>query len=45
MRFVLPVAALVTVPFLAACTSNTTDSSGAAGAGGPISVTSSDELL
>ena len=43
MRFVLPVAALVTVPFLAACTSNTTDSSGSAGAGGPISVTSSDD--
>ena len=43
MRFVLPVAALVTVPFLAACTSNTTDSSGPAGAGGPISVTSSDD--
>jgi iron uptake system component EfeO len=42
MRFVLPVAALVTVPFLAACTSNTTDSSGSAGSGGPISVTSSD---
>ena len=43
MRFVLPVAALVTVPFLAACTSNTTDSTGSAGAGGPISVTSSDD--
>ncbi len=43
MRFVLPVAALVTAPFLAACTSNTTDSSGSAGAGGPISVTSSDD--
>ena len=42
MRFVLPVAALATVPFLAACTSNTTDSGGAGGAGGPISVTSSD---
>ena len=42
MRFVLPVAALVTVPFLAACTSNTTDSGSAGGASGPISVTSSD---
>jgi iron uptake system component EfeO len=42
MRFVLPMAALVTVPFLAACTSNTTDSGSAGGAGGPISVTSSD---
>jgi iron uptake system component EfeO len=42
MRFVLPVVALATVPFLAACTSNTTDSGGAGGAGGPISVTSSD---
>jgi iron uptake system component EfeO len=42
MRFVLPVAALATVPFLAACTSNTTDSNGSAGAGGPITVTSSD---
>src|SRR6188472_3499649 len=43
MRFVLPVAALVTVPFLAACTSNAAESSGSAGAGGPITVTSSDE--
>jgi iron uptake system component EfeO len=43
MRFVLPVAALVTVPFLAACTSNATDSNASAGAGGPITVTSSDE--
>ena len=42
MRFVLPAAALATLPLLAACTSNTTDSSGAAGAAGPISVTSSD---
>jgi len=42
MRFVLPVAVLATVPFLAACTSNATDSSGSAGGGGPISVTSSD---
>jgi iron uptake system component EfeO len=42
MRFVLPVAALATVPFLAACTSNATDSGDAGGAGGPISVTSSD---
>jgi iron uptake system component EfeO len=42
MRFVLSVAALATVPFLAACTSNTTDASSADGAGGPISVTSSD---
>jgi len=42
MRFVLPVAALATLPFLAACTSNTTDSSSAAGSGGPITVTSSD---
>jgi iron uptake system component EfeO len=43
MRFVLPVAALVTVPFLAACTSNAAQSSGSAGAGGPITVTSSDQ--
>jgi iron uptake system component EfeO len=42
MRVVLPVAVLVAVPFLAACTSNTTGSDGAAGAGGPITVTSSD---
>jgi iron uptake system component EfeO len=42
MRFALPVAALVIVPVLAACTSTTTDSGGAAGAGGPITVTSSD---
>ncbi len=42
MRFVLPVAALATLPFLAACTSNTTDSASPSGAGGPISVTSSD---
>jgi iron uptake system component EfeO len=42
MRFVLPVAALATVPFLAACTSNSADSSGPAGAGSPISVISSD---
>src|SRR5690242_17272556 len=42
MRIVLPVAVLATVPFVAACTSNTTDSAGSAGAGGPISVTSSD---
>jgi iron uptake system component EfeO len=43
MRPALPVAALATVPFLVACTSNTTDSNSAAGAGGPISVTSSDD--
>jgi iron uptake system component EfeO len=43
MRFVLPLAALVTVPFLAACTSNTTDSDSPAGAGGPITVTSADD--
>ena len=43
MRFTLPVAALVTLPCLVACTSNTTDSNGPAGAGGPISVTSSDD--
>ncbi len=42
MRLVLPVAALATIPLLAACTSNATDSSGAAGAGGPIAVTSAD---
>jgi iron uptake system component EfeO len=43
MRFVLPVVALATIPFLAACTSNTTDSSSAAGVGGPITVTSGDD--
>jgi iron uptake system component EfeO len=43
MRFVLPVTALATIPLLAACTSNTTDSSGSAGPGGPITVTSSDD--
>jgi iron uptake system component EfeO len=42
MRSVLPVAALATLPLLAACTSTTTDSGSPAGAGGPISVTSSD---
>jgi iron uptake system component EfeO len=42
MRLVLPVAVLATVPFLAACTSNAADTSGPAGAGGPITVTSSD---
>jgi iron uptake system component EfeO len=42
MRFVLSVAALATLPLLAACTSNTADSSRSGGAGGPISVTSSD---
>jgi iron uptake system component EfeO len=43
MRFVLPVAALVTVPLLGACTSNTTDTSDPAGAGGPVTVTSADD--
>jgi iron uptake system component EfeO len=43
MRFVLPVAALASLSFLAACTSNTTDSSGPAGASGPITVTSGDD--
>src|SRR5690242_1914393 len=43
MRFVLPVAALATLPLFAACTSNTTDSTGAAGAAGPITVTSADD--
>jgi iron uptake system component EfeO len=43
MRSVLPVAALVAVPLLAACTSNTTDPGTASGAGGPITVTASDE--
>jgi iron uptake system component EfeO len=43
MRSLLPVAALATVPLLAACTSNTTDSGSAAGAGGPITVTSADD--
>jgi iron uptake system component EfeO len=42
MRFVLPVAALAALPLLAACTSTTTDSGRTSGAGGPISVTSSD---
>jgi iron uptake system component EfeO len=42
MRFVLPLAAAATLPFLAACTSNTTDSSSSGGAAGPISVTSTD---
>ncbi|HET9840851.1 MAG TPA: PbrT family lead (Pb2+) uptake porter, partial [Nocardioides sp.] len=43
MRSALPVAALLAVPLLAACTANTTDSGSAAGAGGPITVTASDE--
>jgi iron uptake system component EfeO len=43
MRFVLSVAALATIPLLAACTSNTTDSRGASGAGGPITVTSAND--
>jgi iron uptake system component EfeO len=43
MRFVLPVTALATIPFLAACTSNTTDSGGPAGVAGPITVTSGDD--
>jgi iron uptake system component EfeO len=42
MRSALPVAVLVAAPLLVACTSTTTDSRGAGGAGGPISVTSSD---
>ena len=33
----------MTVPLLAACTSNTTDSNSPAGAGGPITVTSADD--
>jgi iron uptake system component EfeO len=43
MRFVLPLAALVTVAFLAACTSTTTDPDSPAGAGGPITVTSAED--
>jgi iron uptake system component EfeO len=43
MRSVLPVAALMALPLLAACTPNTTDSGSPAGAGGPITVTASDE--
>jgi iron uptake system component EfeO len=41
MRFALPVAVLAAAPVLAACTQNPT-TSGAGGAGGPISVTSTD---
>ena len=41
MRFALPAAALAAVPFLAACTQNTTVAD-AAEAGGPITVTSTD---
>jgi iron uptake system component EfeO len=43
MRFALPLAALVCVPLVAACTSNTTDDAGSAGTGGPITVTSADD--
>jgi len=43
MRSVLPLAALVTLPLLAACTSNVTGSGTAGGAGGAITVTASDE--
>jgi iron uptake system component EfeO len=41
MRFALPVAVLAAVPVLAACTQNTTTDE-AAGAAGPIAVTSTD---
>jgi iron uptake system component EfeO len=42
MRLIVPAAILVAVPALAACTQNATTSNGAAGADGPVSVTSTD---
>ena len=43
MRFTLPLAALLVVPVLAACTENATTSDVAAGEGGPVSVTAKDD--
>jgi iron uptake system component EfeO len=43
MRLVLSVAAVVTIPLVAACTSIAADSSAAAGGGGPITVISAND--